>query len=417
MRNAAFIIAIVLSTSLAAAGENWPQFRGPTGDGQSNATDLPLTWSETENVVWKTAIHGRAHSSPVIWGDQVWLTTATRDGHEMFAVCVDRQSGKIVHDLNVFENAEEDIQITHTLNSFASPTPLIEDGRVYVHFGTYGTMCLDTKTAQTVWTRRDLNCDHFRGPGSSAFVFGELLILHYDGIDVQYIVALEKTTGRTVWKTDRSTDFGTLDGDLRKAYTTPLVIEAAGRLQMISPGAQAGMAYDPLTGEELWKVRYPGGFSNVSRPLFAHGLVLLNTGLGKPQLWAVRPDGRGDVTDSHVVWKLRKGVPAKPTPVIVGDLIFMTSDSGIASCVEVKTGEVVWQQRIGGQHSASPIYADGRIYFFSHESAATVIEPGRRFEILAVNELDEGFMASPAVAGKALFLRTKTHLYRIEKPQ
>ncbi len=205
-----------------------------------------------------------------------------------------------------------------------------------------------------------------------------------------------------------------MDGDLRKAYGTPLVAEAAGRTQMFSIGAQAGMAYDPRTGEELWKVRYPGGYSNVSRPLYGRGLVFLNTGFGSPQLWAVRPDGRGDVTDSHVVWRLTKGVPAKPSPLLIGDLIFMVNDSGIASCVEAETGKVVWHERIGGEYSASPIYADGRVYCFSHEGKATVLRPGRPCEILATSKLDAGFMASPAVAGNALFLRTKTHLYRIE---
>ncbi len=415
---------VLLLSSLANAGENWPQFRGPTGDGQSDAVGLPVTWSETENVVWKTAIHGRAWSSPVVWGDQIWITTATEDGLQMFAVGVDLRTGKVRRDLKIFENAEDDIQTTHEFNSFASPTPVIEQGRVYVHFGTYGTACLDTKTGKKLWERRDLNCDHFRGPGSSAFLFDDLLILHYDGFDVQFVVALNKTTGKTVWKTERTTDFKGIDGDFRKAFSTPILIRAVGRLQLISPGSKAAMAYDPRTGKELWKTHWEG-YSTSSRPLFGHGLVFISTGISSPELWAIRPDGRGDVTDSHVVWKLGKGIPGKPSPLLIGEMLFIIDDHGVASCVEAKTGKIAWRQRIGGEHSASPIFAHGRIYCFSQDKKATVLAPSRRFEeqatnqlalnVLAENELDEGFMASPAVVGKALILRTKTHLYRIEQ--
>jgi len=412
MHRTTLILTLMLSAASAVAEENWPQFRGPSGDGHTDAVGLPLTWSETENVVWKTAIHGRGHSSPVIWAEQIWMTTAAEDGKQMFAVCVDRDTGRILHDIRLFTN--EVLQITHSMNSFASPTPVIEEGRVYISFGTYGIACLDTETGKTVWARRDLNCDHFRGPGSSPFLFGDLLIQHYDGFDVQYVAALDKTTGKTVWKTDRSTKFANDNGDFRKAFCTPIVIEVDGRRQLISPGAQATMAYDPYTGKELWRVCW-SGYSTASRPLFGHGLLYLNTGFGKAQLWAVRPDGSGDVTDTHVVWKLLKGVPSKPTPLLIGDLIFMVDDGGIASCVKALSGEVVWQNRLGGDHSASPVYAEGRIYFFSHQGAAVVIEAGRQFEVLAENQLDEGFMASPAVAGKALFLRTRTHLYRIEQ--
>ena len=408
----AFASVLLLCAGVARGGDNWPQLFGPTGDGQSEAKNLPVTWSETENVKWKTPIHDRGHSSPVIWGGQIWLTTALKDGKQLFAVCVNRDSGRIVHDLKVFD--VEKPEFCYPLNSYASPTPAIEAGRVYVHFGTYGTACLDTATGKTLWERRDLHCDHFRGPGSSPFLCGDLLILHFDGFDVQYLVALDKATGKTVWKTDRSTEFGNLDGDLRKAYATPTLITAAGRQQLLSPGAKAAMAYDPKTGEELWKIRYDG-FSNVARPLFSQGLAIINTGFGSPELWAVRPDGRGDVTASHVVWKHRKGVPAKPTPVIVGEAIYMVSDSGVASSIEVVTGKLLWQTRVGGEFSASPLVADGRIYVPDHDGKTVVLAPGGEYKQLAANKLDAGCMASPAASGKAIYLRTKTHLYRIEK--
>lgn len=412
MRLTVSLLLIGLACGPSVAGESWPQFRGPTGDGHAPGARVPLRWSETEGVVWKTPIHGRGWSSPVIWGGQIWMTTATEDGRAMFAVAVDRQTGKVLFDRKLFDVAEPDE--IHALNSYASPTPVIEEGRVYVHFGTYGTSCLDTATGKTIWERRDLNCDHFRGPGSSPVLFEDLLILHFDGIDVQYLVGLDKKTGRTVWRTDRSTDFGNLDGDLRKAYCTPLIARTSSGLQMFSNGAQAGMAYDPRTGEELWKVCYPGGFSNASRPLYWHGLAFLNTGFGAPQLWAVRTDGRGDVTATHVAWRLTKGVPAKPSPVLVDDCLYMVNDSGIASCVAAETGKVVWSRRLGGEYSASPLFAEGRVYVFSHEGKTTVLRPGPECDVLAENTLDAGFMASPAVAGNALYLRTKTHLYRVE---
>jgi outer membrane protein assembly factor BamB len=385
----------------------WPQFRGPAGDGHADAKDLPLTWSETSNIGWQTPIHGRGWSSPVVCGSQIWLTTATEDGHELFAVAADRATGRILHDLRIFHI--ERPQATHALNSYASPSPVIEEGRVYVHFGAHGTACLDTATGRTLWSRQDLACDHFRGPGSSPLLFEDLLILHFDGIDVQYLAALDKRTGRTVWKTDRSTDFGNADGDLRKAYSTPLLTEVGGRPQLISPGAKAAMAYDPHSGRELWKVRYDG-FSNTVRPLAGHGLVFVNTGFGRTELWAIRPDGQGDVTESHVVWRANKSIPTKPSPVLVGDLLFMANDAGIFTCLEAKTGALVWQKRIGGQYSASPLYAAGRIYFFSHEGRTTVIAPEREWRVLAENQLDDGFMASPAVADGRLILRTKARL-------
>ena len=406
-------IAVLLSLSgVTLAGDSWPEFRGPSGDGHSDATGLPVTWSETENIAWKVPVHDRGWSSPVVRDGRIWMTTATADGLDMFVLCVDLASGKILLDRKLFTN--ETVPEIHDLNSYASPTPVLEQGRVYVHFGVYGTACLDATSGETIWQRRDIHCDHDRGPGSSPIVFGNLLIFHMDGIDVQYVIALDKTTGKTVWKTDRSIDLSELRPDVRKAFSTPTVIESAGRLQMISTGAQGTYAYDPTTGEELWRIRAKG-FSNVARPLFVRGLVLVNTAFSKAQLWAVRPDGRGDVTETHVVWTSTKGIPIKPTPVVVDDLVFMADDNGVASCLELESGEIVWQERWGGRYSASPIYADGRIYFFSEDEAATVIEPARQAVVLATNQLDAGFMASPAVVGRAIILRTKTHLYRVEK--
>ncbi len=409
----AIALVLLITCSAPPANDAWPQFLGPDANGSTPQAGLPLTWSEAKNIRWKIAIHDRGHSSPVTWKKQIWLTTASEDGKQLYALCVDRGSGRIVHDLRVFD--VEKPEPIAALNTYASPTPAIEEGRVYVHFGTYGTACLDTATGKTIWSRHDLHCNHFRGPGSSAFLYKNLLILHFDGTDVQYVVALDKRTGETVWKTDRSTEFGHADGDLRKAYSTPIVIDAGGP-QLISCGAYAAMAYDPETGREIWKVNYPGGFSNVGRPLYAQGMLFLNTGFSRPEIWAVRPDGHGDITKSHVVWKSKaKNLPAKPSSVLVGDLLFSVSDNGVATCLDAKSGATVWQERIHGFFSASALAAPGRVYFFDQEGKTTVIAPERKLKVLAVNKLDEGCMASPAVAGKALIVRTSGNLYRIEE--
>jgi outer membrane protein assembly factor BamB len=301
-----------------------------------------------------------------------------------------------------------------TVNSYASPTPVIEAGRLYVHFGTYGTACLDTQTGRILWARRDLNCDHHEGPASSPILFGTLLIFHVDGCDVQYVVALDRATGNTVWRTNRSIDFSRINRFHRKAFCTPILIEWDGRLHLISPGSQAVMAYDPRTGEELWKVRYRG-WSVTPRPVFGHGLLFLVIDYDNPELWAVRPGGRGDLTQSHVAWRITAGMPKKPSPLLIGDWLYLVNDQGTAFCIEAKTGEVVGRQRLGGEYSASPIYADGRLYFFGHNGATTVIQPGRECKVLGVNRLEGRVMATPAVVGNALVVRTETHLYRIGK--
>ena len=400
---------------VAGAADQWTEFRGPSGTGHSESVGLPREWNETKNVAWRTPIHGRGWSSPVVLGSQVWLTTATPDGKELFVVAIGRDDGRVLFDTKVFDVAEP--ADTRRYNSYASPTPVIEEGRVYVHFGSYGTAALDTRSGKVIWTRRDLRCNHWRGPGSSPILYKGLLIVHFDGYDVQYVVALDKSTGRTVWKADRTHDFGTDDGDQKKGFATPVVIEAGGRTQLISPAAKAVVSLDPLTGRELWRVRYPE-HSAAARPLFANGLVYVDTGYGKAELLAIRPDGRGDVTETHVAWKALKGVGAKPSPLLVDDLIYAVSDTGgVVTCIDAKTGAEVWQQRVGGGgHSASPLFADGAIYIFAEDGSAAALAPGREYRELARSAIGEGgVMATPAIAGKALFLRTESHLVRLEK--
>jgi outer membrane protein assembly factor BamB len=400
----------VLGASPDSPG-NWPQLRGPGGDGQAGSQALPLNWNETNNIAWKTAIHDAGWSSPVIWGTQVWVTTARADGRELFAVCLDRDRGQVLQDVKVFE-VEKPASID-SANTYASPTSAIEAGRLYVHFGTYGTACLDTGTAKVLWSRRDLNCDHEVGPGSSLVTVDNLLVFHVDGRDQQYVIALDKATGNTVWKTPRSIDFSGMSPNFRKAFSTPTLVEAAGRLQLVCPGAQGVMGYDAWTGEELWKVRFKG-WSVVVRPVCGLGMAFLGTDFDHPQLWAVRLDGHGDVTDTHVVWEVTERMPATPSPLLVDELLYVVNNAGQFSCLEARTGQSVWHQTLsGGVFGASPLYGAGRIYVFGRNGVTTVLAPGREPRILAVNKLDGTVMASPAVADNALFVRTKTHLYRI----
>ncbi len=427
-RGAGCLLTVVLAADLFAAGE-WPQFRGPAGDGH-HGQSLPLRWSATEHIRWRTAIPGKAWASPVIWGSQIWLANASADGRELSVVCVDRETGRVVQDRKLFE--VEKPQFCHPFNSYASPTPVLEAGRLYVTWGSPATACVDTSTGQVLWERRDLVCNHFRGAGASPILHGDMLILAFDGSDRQFVAALDKRSGRTVWQTARSIDFQDLDergepqddGDLRKAFATPHVAVFDGLPLLLSSGAKAHYAYDPLTGRELWRVEDRTAHSASTRPVVGHGLVFVPAGWANGQLLAIRPGQTGEVADANaepdearqlrVVWKVRRSVARKPSVLLVGDLLFMIEDGGVATCLEAKTGVEIWRERVGGNYSASPLSAAGRIYFCSEEGKTTVAEASRQFRVLAENTLPDGFMASPAAAGNALFLRTRTHLYRVE---
>jgi len=412
------LVGVVFLTNSLRSSSNWTEFRGTQHDGCSDATGLPLEWSEQKNIKWKTAIHDRGWSSPVVWRDQIWLTTATADGHQLYAVCVNLQTGKIIHDLLVFEN--EQPQAINNMNSYATPTPAVEENFVYVHFGTFGTACLDIKTGTKIWERRDLNCNHVQGPASSPIIYQHLLILHLEGDDVQFVTALDKKTGKTVWTVHRPEEhYRDARPLFRKAYITPIIIQVNGQDQLISNGALVCQVLEPLTGKEIWRVVY-GYDSTVSMPLFTEGLVLVNTGLdyvdGKQyvRLWAVRPEGHGDVTHSHVVWKMEENVPGLSSPLAHEGLVFMVDDKGTATCLEAKTGYVVWQHKLRGSHLPSPVYAEGRVYYSGQKGKTTVVAASRTFKILAENQLDGEIWASPAIVGRSILLRTDKFLYRIE---
>jgi outer membrane protein assembly factor BamB len=399
----------------AAAADRWPEFRGPNGVGVSDATGLPIYWTEQENIRWKTPIHGKGWSSPVVWDNQIWLTTATEDGKQLFVLCVDCATGKVSHDVKVFDvDQPQSMGDAQTYNSYASPTPVIEAGRVYAHFGSAGTACLDTATGKVLWTRRDLPCNHHRGAASSPVLFRNLLILTFDGFDQQYLVALDKATGETRWKQARVIDYGTDNGDRKKAFSTPGIFTIDGQAQLVSPSAAATLAYDPATGQELWRV-YHAGMNVAARPLLGQEQFYICTGDGPTELLAVRTGGAGDVTKSHVNWKTVRGAPNRSTPLLLNDLLYVAGGNGVATCVEPKTGTVVWQERLAGDFVASPVAAEDRVYFFNRDGAGFVMAAGRQAKVLGRNQLGDGCMATPAIAGKALYARTITHLYRIEQ--
>jgi outer membrane protein assembly factor BamB len=426
------VLALLTFSLVALSADTWPEFRGPHGNGHADARNLPLTWSEDQNVRWKTAIHDKGWSSPVVWGTQVWVTTATEQGDKCYAVGIDRETGKVIHDVLLFEvklaprpakknppSVMASYEEWAGYNSYASPTPAVEEGRVYVHFGATGTACLDTATGQVLWKRTDLKCGHHRGAGSSPVLFEDLVILTFDGFDVQYLVALDKKTGETVWKRDRNFHPAEKNGDLKKAYATPLVITANDRRLLVSPSAEATAAYDPKTGEEVWRVVHSG--MNVGqRPVFGQGLLFTSGSDGGKSLLAVRPDGKGNVTTSHTAWALARGAaPNRASVLLVGDKLFMVNSGGIATCLDAKTGKELGRaDRLGtggAQFWASPIYAEGKWYAFDDKGHGFVLSADEKLTVLATNKLADGGRPSPAAVGSALYVRTDTHLYRLEE--
>ena len=415
MKGCILLLITVASCVVIEANEQWSQFRGHYGNGIIKSTSAPINWSENTNIDWKTPIHDRGWSSPVIWNDQIWMTTATKDGNKMYAICVNKLSGKIEHDIHVFD-VKSPQAITNE-NTYASPTPVVEEGRVYVHFGTYGTACISTKDGQILWKRRDLNCDHEigAGPASSPFIYNNFLIFNVDGRDVQYVIALNKETGETAWKTNRSVDFSGVQVNQRKAYGTPFIIPRGNTNQMVSIGAKGVYSYDPENGKELWKAEHRG-WSIAPRPVYGEGLVFTMIDRDRPEMWAINPNGSGDITETHIEWKETKRMPPRASPIIIKGLLFVVDRNGYISCIEAKTGKPIWQKRMKGRFSASPILANNLIYFFNEDTVCTIIKPTRELEIVAENKLsDEKLMATPAFDENSIYIRTEKKLTRIVK--
>lgn len=407
----AFVLALV-SNSLA---EDWPQFRGPTGQGLSQAANLPAEWGPEQNIAWKRRLPGQGWSSPVVVGGKIALSTAELIGEEeqqhlsLRALLLDARTGEITWNVEVFADSAENARTVHFKNNHASPTPVLARDKLYVHFGPLGTACLDL-SGEILWKQQELKYNSVHGPGGSPVLEGGLLLFGCDGLMDPYVVALASASGEVAWKYSRPPTF------FKKiAFSTPLLITVAAKRQAIVPGADWVSALDPETGKQLWRVRYDG-YSVVPCPVFGQGLVFVSSGYDSPELLAIRPDGTGDVTQTHVAWRTKKGAPTTPSPLVIGEELYLVTDDGVATCYAAKTGEQHWQKRLGGSFSASPVYADGKLYLQSESGKAYVIKPGHKFELLAENDLGEAVQASYALAGGAIFLRTAQHLYRIEKP-
>jgi outer membrane protein assembly factor BamB len=397
---------------------SWTHFRGNNLDGIAKAQNMPVTWDESTNIIWKTPIPEKGWSSPVVLNNQVWLTTAHPRGEEIYAVCLDFITGEVIHMISLFR--PHNIESIHDLNSYATPTPAIEHGFVYLHFGTYGTVCLNTITGEKIWQRTDLHCTHVQGPGSSPLIHNNMLILHLEGDDVQFIVALDKATGKTIWETHRPPYlYEPLAPIGRKAYITPIVMNVGGKELLVSNGSAVCIAYDVYTGEEIWRV-VQGEDSTISMPFAWDDKVYFYTGFfSKPddskvaELLALDPTGKGDVTQTHVAWRYEGPILQLLTPVVIDGLIYTIDTRNIMRCIDAETGETIWEQRVRGRFNASPVYAEGKLYFPSTTGSILVMEEGRNYNMLAENKLDGEIWASPAVVDNSLLIRTSKYLYRI----
>jgi outer membrane protein assembly factor BamB len=405
------VLLLLVAAATPLGAEDWPQFRGPTGQGHATERGLPLEWSESRNIIWKTPVPGQGWSSPVVANGKIWLTTVVENKDKrdrllsasLRALAFDVETGREVVNVEVFQIKNP--IVINPKNSRASPTPIVDGDKVFVHFGADGTAALST-TGQILWTTK-LPYESQHGNGGSPTLYRDLLIVNCDGNGGDaYVVALETSTGKPRWKTQRRRPAD-------QAYSTPLVITVGDRDEVVSVGAYRAAAYDPETGQEIWRVSYGDGFSNVPRPVFGRGLVYIATGFQTPSLIAVRPDGKGDVTRSNIAWTITRGAPYTPSPLLVDDDLYFVSDTGVLSLADATTGQIRWQQRLGGNYSASPVFADGRIYFQSEEGRTTVIAPGKEFKKLAVSQLDGDTLASMAVSQGSLFIRSHSHLYRI----
>ena len=408
LRVSSCVLVLSICFSIFAHAADWPQFRGPTGQGHANVTGLPTEWSGTKNVAWKKPIPGAGWASPILFREKIYLTTAVPAPNgdlSLRALCLDARDGKIIWNNEVFTATPVN---GHKKNSHASPTPLTDGERLYVHFGPYGTGALDLQ-GNIIWRNTALKFPPVHGNGGSPALAGNALVFSCDGASNPTFAALNKNTGELLWRTPRNSG-----ASKSFSFSTPLVITNDGVAQIVSPASAGVYAYDPASGRELWRVRYPEGYSVIARPVFAHGLLYLSSAYDRPVFYAVRPNGKGDVTATHLAWSISKGAPNTPSALVVGDEVYFVSDAGIITCADAKTGTVHYAERLGGNYSASPVFADGKIYTQSEEGVGTVLKPGRTFEVLAKNDVQERTLASYAIGDKAIYLRTAEHLLKIQ---
>jgi outer membrane protein assembly factor BamB len=413
------IFSFLLSSAFSQSTDNWTHFRGSDMNGHAAVKTAPLQWNDSTNVEWKVPVKGLGWSSPVVFGNQIWITSAAKDGKEFYTLCFDLKTGKLIDEKTIF--TAEDPQRIHGTNSYATPTPCIEEGFVYVHYGHFGTACINTNNFEVVWKREDMPCDHMQGPASSLILHKNMLIVHLEGTKDPYVAALDKKTGKTIWKSVRPAEiYDPLEPVFRKSYQTPIVIEADGKELLISNSAFLCFAHDVNTGEVIWTIEY-GYDSTVSQPLYWDGMVYVNSGWifldNQPYFtrqYAVDPTGKGDVTKTHVKWMYEDEVPQIPTPVIVDGRMYMVHDRGMATCIDAKTAKVIWKQELKGNFNSSPVYAGGNIYFFNVKGDCTIIKPGDSFQLVAENSISETVKAVPVFINDKMVLKTEKHLYLIK---
>ena len=399
--------------------KNWTHFRGSNLNGIAQNENIPLNWNDS-NIKWKTLIHDNGYSSPVVYNDQIWITTAKPDGKELYAVCIDFKTGKIIYDIKVF--TPDEVEGKHTINTYASPTPCAENGFVYVHYGSLGTACINTTNGSIIWKRTDFKCKHVQGPASSPIIYKNLLILHFEGVDVRYIIALDKSNGKLIWRSDRPVEpYKTMTEIGKKAYITPIIINVKGRDMLISNGSAVCIAYDPNNGKEIWRV-VNGAESTIAMPITENGVIFWYAGFmidgngsKYTELLAVNPDGNGNITRTNVLWKKWDELSRNQclTPVIKDGLIYTVNTRNILMCIDASTGEEVWSTHVTSNYDASPIYVNGNIWFFSVKGEVLVIKAARKYEVVAQNQTDSGIWATPAILRNSIILRTQKYLYRI----
>jgi outer membrane protein assembly factor BamB len=416
-----FVLVVLFSRSLQVSSQDndWTNFRGIRQNGDAENESIPLRWND-KVIKWKTEIHDKGYSSPVIYENQIWVTTAKSDGKELYAVCIDFQTGKIIYDIKVFTPIE--VERKNSLNTYATPTPCIEKGRLYVHYGNLGTACINTTNGSIVWKRADLKCESVHGSGSSPIIYKNLIILHFDGSDVRYIIALDKTNGKTIWRSDRPAEpYEPLTEVGKLAYITPIIIKVKGRDMLISNGSAICQAFDPNTGNEIWRVVY-GAETTISMPFTEKGIIFWytgfmvgNDGINYSYLLAVNPDGNGDITRSNIIWK-KQDKPAENqmlSPVIKDGLIYTVTAMNDMMCIDAATGEEIWSKHVASNYNASPLYINGNVWFFSVKGEVLVLKAGRKYEVVTQNKTDSGIWATPAVLRNSMILRTQNYLYRI----
>ena len=403
------LIYVTLSASSIIAKADWPEFRGSSYAGHALKSNVPLQWSSRDNIRWKAGVPGNAWSTPVVAGGHIFVTTATTNQNDLSlqARCYDLASGAQIWEREAFK--VEDGRI-HKKNSHASPSPIHENGRLYVHFGHNGTACIDARDGKVLWKQTGLPYKPVHGNGGSPLLFENQLFFSCDGAEAPFVAALDKYTGRVVWKIPRNVEVSR-----PFSFSTPLPIEVDGKPQIIIPGSGAVVAYNPKEGNEIWRFRYGEGYSVVPRPVYYNGMVYVCSGFNQANLFAIRVDGRGDVTDTHLAWSEQKTIPKESSPIIVDDQLYLNDDKGVLTCFDAATGAVHYRERLDGKggYSASPVFASGHLFFHSGDGTTTVIKPGKNFEKVAENKLNAFGLSSLAVIGDGFIVRTEAHLWRI----